>query len=236
MIVSPHLDDAVMSLGATIAAQVRNGVDVSVITVFAGNPDRLGPPSYWDARRAVPTASEAICQRRDEDLLAGKTLGVSVEWLPFDDAAYVSMRDPDAIWKCLEPTLSAADLILLPGWPLKHPDHLWTTMLVQERVDPEKAVAYYVELPYAARFVPFLKSLLRGRQSDAMHGHLKWARTATTAPDRRAKEQAVAAYAGELARLGYRARMAALHDVFLRKEFVGYLDSQQLPWALTLRR
>jgi hypothetical protein len=218
---------------------VRHGADVRIITVFAGDPERVGPPSYWDARRSVSTAAEATAERRAEDLAAAGLLGASVEWLPFDDAAYVGLRDPVAIWSLLEPALKPADLVLLPGWPLSHPDHRWVTMLVAERIDPEKPVAYYTELPYAAGMPALVKSALTGRMSDtlehALHERLSWVRTATTPADRRAKARAVAAYAGEVSRLGYRARVAALHDLLLRRETVGYRPSAKRSAALMLR-
>ena len=36
VVVSPHLDDAVLSLGATLAHAVESGATVEVLTVFAG--------------------------------------------------------------------------------------------------------------------------------------------------------------------------------------------------------
>ncbi|MDP9436492.1 MAG: PIG-L family deacetylase, partial [Actinomycetota bacterium] len=38
-VVSPHLDDAVFSLGASIRGAVRRGTRVEVLTVLAGLPD-----------------------------------------------------------------------------------------------------------------------------------------------------------------------------------------------------
>jgi hypothetical protein len=174
--------------------------------------------------------------RRDEDLRATKILGVSPRWLPFDDAAYTALRDPDMIWAALEPFLLDADLVLLPGWPLHHSDHRWVTMLVSERLAGRAPTAYYSELPYAAQVIPMVKGALSGRTSDTLHHilgrKLRWVRSATEREDRDAKARAVASYSGEVANLGYRARIAALHDRLLQHESVGFPHSAHVPPGL----
>ena len=232
IVISPHLDDAVMSLGATMHSLTRRGINVRVITVFAGDPETTSRPSYWDAKRGMATAAEATAARRTEDRAAAEVLRVSTDWLPFDDASYVSRRDPDAIWSEIQPAFEGSRVLLLPGWPLSHPDHRWTTMLVVDRVEPSTAVAFYSELPYAAHPTTLAKAALRGRTAPLLHyflgEELVWVRTHVTREDHRAKKHAVACYEGEVASLGYRARLGFVHDLLLRKEMLGYRGSDHL--------
>jgi LmbE family N-acetylglucosaminyl deacetylase len=236
IVISPHLDDAVMSLGATMHSLTRRGINVCVLTVFAGDPESKTRPSFWDAKRGVATAAEATAARRSEDHAAAEILRVSTEWFPFDDGSYVSQRDPDAIWSQLQPAIDGSRALLVPGWPLAHPDHRWTTMLVVDRVEPTTAVAFYSELPYAAHPLSLAKAMVRGRTSPLLRyflgEELQWVRTHVTRQDRRAKMRAVACYEGEVASLGYRARFGFVHDLLLRKEMLGYRSSEPLPREL----
>lgn len=50
VVVSPHLDDAILSLGATVAGLARNGLAISVVTVFAGDTSSAKPCGGWDER------------------------------------------------------------------------------------------------------------------------------------------------------------------------------------------
>ncbi len=53
VVVSPHSDDAVLSLGAAIAAWARRGAEVEVLTVFALDPGSHAPAGGWDASRRL---------------------------------------------------------------------------------------------------------------------------------------------------------------------------------------
>ena len=67
VVVSPHLDDAVLSLGATIAHAVQSGSNVEILTVFACAPDSNAPTDDWDRKSGFTTEGEAAQQRRRED-------------------------------------------------------------------------------------------------------------------------------------------------------------------------
>ena len=55
VVVSPHLDDGVLSLGAWMASQVRAGARVELLTVFACDPESDAPTKGWDARGGFRT-------------------------------------------------------------------------------------------------------------------------------------------------------------------------------------
>lgn len=208
-VVSPHLDDAVLSVGGTIHELTRRGADVTLATVFGGDPNATTPSSYWDARRG-PTQGDAAKQRRIEDEAAAAELGASAVALPWPDSGYAGARDPEAIWAALAPLLDRADVILLPGWPLSHADHRYATLAVLGRVASTSAIVFYAEHPYASEPVTLIKSRLRGRTAaplrHAYGGDITWRRNQLDESSRSAQARAVRRYVGELHNLGWRAR------------------------------
>jgi len=201
VIVSPHLDDAVFSIGSTMATWSRRGLDLQLVTLFAGDPDRVTRPSYWDSKRGTTTAAEATMARRGEDAAAACIVGATPFWGPFDDAAYVAKRDPDAMWNFLQAHMESAAIVLLPGWPLIHTDHRFTTMLVLERLR-DVAIGFYAEVPYASYPLALLKGVLRGRTTSVMRHLLGEGITWGKVPEARrlyaVKREAERCYSGEL--------------------------------------
>jgi LmbE family N-acetylglucosaminyl deacetylase len=147
VVVSPHLDDAIWSLGATLGDVAARGVDVVNLTVFAGDPDSAELPSDWDRKAGFSSAGAAARRRREEDALACAALGVTPFWLSFPDLPYAS--DRSGVWACMKPVLARADLVLAPAFPLVHPDHVFVSGLISEHRDELGEVAGYVEQPYA---------------------------------------------------------------------------------------
>lgn len=160
-VVSPHLDDAALSVGATIAWAVRNGVEVSVVTVFAYDPDRQLEPGAWDKFCGFRSSREAAIVRRREDAESCALMGARPVWLPFMDVEYDDGTPDDQLAAAIIDAVSTADTVLLPGYPLTASDHLRVTRLLLER--PVRArLALYVEQPYAS-----WRLLGRGRRTGA---------------------------------------------------------------------
>jgi LmbE family N-acetylglucosaminyl deacetylase len=149
VVVSPHLDDGVFSLGATIAANARHGVEVRVVTVFGNDPASRADAGPWDRACGFATEGEAASARREEDRRACDLVGAVPTWLPFRDDEYAHGRADATVWESLAPLLSEADCVLVPGFPLAHPDHLWLTNLLLARRSSLQRVGLYVEQPYA---------------------------------------------------------------------------------------
>ena len=126
VIVSPHLDDAVLSLGGWIATASKQGAAVKVVTVMAGDPKKDLPASKWDLRCGFEGQIQATEARRKEDAAACGVVGAAHEWLPFMNGVY-QLPETDDVWAALEPHLAWADFALLPGCPLRHPDHHMVT-------------------------------------------------------------------------------------------------------------
>ena len=146
---SPHLDDAVLSLGAAIASASRSGADVLALTVFAyGDDDR--PAAPWDRDCGFASTAEARRTRRLEDAEGCAIVGAVPEWLPFYDVEYGDPAGDEAIWEQIAPRLEGADAVLIPGFPLAVPDHLRLARMVLGRKPGGLRVGLYAEQPYAS--------------------------------------------------------------------------------------
>jgi LmbE family N-acetylglucosaminyl deacetylase len=78
--VSPHLDDAILSVAATLARCATRGASVTVFTVFAGTPTgALGPFALEQHRLCgLPEdATAAFARRREEDACGTSAIGAS---------------------------------------------------------------------------------------------------------------------------------------------------------------
>ena len=151
VVVSPHLDDAALSLGARIADATRRGTRVEVLTVFGCDPESGAPTKGWDARAGFATEGEAARARREEDALACADLGATPIWLPFGSVDYERHGDEAEIQRRVAEASAGADEVLLPGAPLTHPDHAW---LVRTLVGSDLScgrLGLYAEQPYAWR-------------------------------------------------------------------------------------
>ena len=226
VVVSPHLDDAALSLGAAIALASQSGIPVKVLTVFAGDPNSDEPARMWDTLCGFSTAGEAARSRRAEDARACEILGAEPAWLPFAyaDQADGQARNEDEIWAAVWPHLREAKLVLLPGHPLTHPDHAWLTRLLAERAPASPEVGVYVEQPYANLYTigsgfrsgpalrasalalrtPFGRALQRPARvavRELFNTPLEWYAARAERSHRRAKIDAINAYSSQVASL-----------------------------------
>lgn len=97
--VSPHLDDAVMAVGATLAALVEASQPTVVCTVFAGEPVPPFSPVAAAFHADCALGDDAVADRRSEDLRAVAELGGEAAHLDFLDAIY--RRHGDG-WLCVQ--------------------------------------------------------------------------------------------------------------------------------------
>ncbi len=122
LIVSPHLDDAVLSCGGLLA----RSVGAHIITVFAGRP-RAGLPAVptdWDRECGFNAGDDVVGMRREEDAAACAVLGAVPVWLDFVDGQYGEHAPLDAITAALDDVLTrlAPDDVFVP-LGLLHRDH-----------------------------------------------------------------------------------------------------------------
>jgi LmbE family N-acetylglucosaminyl deacetylase len=149
VVVSPHLDDAVLSLASTMTSLTRRGRAVTVVTVFAGDAGSAKPAGGWDRRGGFATEGDAATTRRSEDAEACALVGANPAWLPFSEADYrEDAPDDDAITGALLRVLRDADAVFVPGFPLVNPDHAYVARLVLARKEEIPRIALYAEQPY----------------------------------------------------------------------------------------
>lgn len=107
---SPHLDDAVLSCGASLFNHINLGGSATVYTVFAGKPNGAVSPVAQAYHRRWQVL-DAVESRRLEDRQALNTLGATAVHGPFLDSIY--RRRPDGGW-LVQGTEYASDLPLSP--------------------------------------------------------------------------------------------------------------------------
>ena len=191
LVVSPHLDDAVFSLGATMAHAARAGARVEVVTVFAGDPESTRTASGWDQRAGFATEGEAASARRSEDREACRIVGAEPTWLSFPPGSYGVPRDPDRVLSALAAAVTCAETVFVPGFPLSNEDHAWLAGLF---VDQELSVELvrYSEQPYSY-----------GIRREGRRPGSDWERSRVALADYRRKRQAVREYRSQLPLLGF---------------------------------
>jgi LmbE family N-acetylglucosaminyl deacetylase len=152
VVVSPHLDDAALSVGAAIARATNRGVRVEVLTVFGCDPDSARPTKGWDERAGFRTEGEAARARRSEDAGACALLGAVPTWLPFGSVDYERRGDEGQVRGRVVDALANADVALVPGSPLTHPDHAWLVRVLTSSGElPVRRLGFYAEQPYTLR-------------------------------------------------------------------------------------
>lgn len=100
LMISPHLDDAVLSAGATAASLADVERQVVVATVFAGIPELGLSPAARAFHQHCGLPDEAVQVRRAEDVRAVAEVGAEPVHLPFLDGLYRRWRGR---WLCDRP-------------------------------------------------------------------------------------------------------------------------------------
>lgn len=173
IVLSPHLDDAALSLGGSIARWSAAGERILVVTVAAGSPSPLALMSSFaeSLHRAWGVGStDVVALRRREDEAAMAILGAEAERLERLDAVYRLPQRYDGDAALLgEPALEdrlgvelASDLapilaaspragILAPLAVGGHVDHRVVHRVAVALARRGREVRFYEDFPYAAR-------------------------------------------------------------------------------------
>jgi LmbE family N-acetylglucosaminyl deacetylase len=228
VVLSPHLDDGVLSCGDALAA--RPGA--VVVTVFAGCPPDDTPSTEWDRASGFGSAREAIDARRAEDREALRRLRARPRWLEWCDAQYGTTRDADAIARSLRATL--ADYIeqgeqtehdehdeqlgidVLAPLGLFHADHVLVSDAALLLIADTDSSGLATWVLYADALYRTLDDLLDRRLavvSRRLRAHGLVLSPLAPPPPSDAKEHAVSAYASQLRALATPGRPGH-HDAF----------------------
>jgi LmbE family N-acetylglucosaminyl deacetylase len=173
LFLSPHLDDAVLSCGATIHQFVHGGDSVIILTVTAGDPSpsTVDTPKIQDLHQRWQAGEMPTAARRREDEEAAYSLGAEVIHLPMGDCVYRTARKGDevislypseeslfgevhphdsALEALLATEIPQADVLYVPLGVGHHVDHQITRDwgLELHRRTPSLALKLYEEYPY----------------------------------------------------------------------------------------
>jgi len=223
VVVSPHSDDGILSLGASIAAWVRAGATVELLTVLGCDPGSAAPSGGWDRRGGFATESEAARARREEDRRACAVVGVHPVWLPFGSVDYERHGDGADVRHAVAHAVAGADAVLLPGFPLTHPDHEWLLRTLVSDFESDttrgaRGFGLYAEQPYTRRVGgrPEVPAWLAGLVGDAPFEPRR------AAPrDRLSKWRAIRRYRSQLPLLGmHRSLRRGAHRYALAPEWI----------------
>ncbi len=154
LVVSPHLDDAVLSCGHFLLTQTH----AVVATVFAGHPGP-GILSDWDRECGFTDGDDPVATRRREDREALTRVGAEPRHLEFLDSPYRAGRSPidGGAISAVQIAERLADLVdalaparVLIPLGLLHPDHELThdagALLL--RTSARVELWAYMDLPY----------------------------------------------------------------------------------------
>ena len=147
-ILSPHLDDAVLSCWHLLA-QPR---ELRVITVFTGVPTGATPRAWWDRLTGASDSGQRVRARLDEDRHALALAGRTSENLGFLDHQYRETEQPlQPLVAAIEPRLGPGALLYAPAALGDHTDHVLARAAALELRRGGVAVSLYADLPHAMR-------------------------------------------------------------------------------------
>lgn len=160
VIVSPHLDDAVLGCAHLMAAHPG----VTVVTVFAGRPPEYPTPmERWDAICGFEPGDEVHVARRAEDLAALAVLDATPVWLDFVEHSYLERADwprpDDVVDRLTEAVQSLEPTAVLMPFGLGNPDHDCTheaALLVRERLTGDDAPSWFCYEDTGYKHIPGL--------------------------------------------------------------------------------
>ncbi|HZO78493.1 MAG TPA: PIG-L family deacetylase [Solirubrobacteraceae bacterium] len=145
VILSPHLDDAVLSCWHVLT---QPG-EVAVINVFAGVPADVRGPAWWDEYTGASDSAERVRERLEEDRRALAVAGRTAVNLGFLDEQYRAERQP------LAPLAEQIERLLEPGVriyapaAIAHADHAVVRSAALELRAAGFEVSLYADLPHA---------------------------------------------------------------------------------------
>jgi LmbE family N-acetylglucosaminyl deacetylase len=168
VILSPHLDDAVLSCWHLLTQPGP----VTVINVFAGVPASLGTPAWWDQYTGATDSGERVRERIDEDRRALALAGRSAVNLGFLDEQYRENDQPLAPVKTeIERLLDPGARIYAPAAFANHTDHALVRAAALQLRDAGFAVSLYADLPHATLYgLPTWVTKARGPSTKDLAG------------------------------------------------------------------
>jgi LmbE family N-acetylglucosaminyl deacetylase len=160
VVISPHLDDAVLSCGRFLGAHPGS----TVITMFAASPAQYTDPlNEWDTTCGFQLGDDTMAVRRAEDTAAMAVLGATPVWLDYHQQSHVA-RDaggahwPDGVLDALADAVAAArPTAVVQPLGLSHPDHECCSeiaLALRDRVLSADAPSWFAYEDHPYRVLP----------------------------------------------------------------------------------
>jgi len=147
VILSPHLDDAVLSCWHLLT---QPG-EVLVINVFAGIPASSDGPAWWDRFTGATDSAKRVHERLEEDRRALALAGRTAVSLGFLDEQYRQREQPlTPLTKRIERHVAPGARIYAPAAFANHTDHVLVRAAAVELRAAGFAVSFYADLPHAS--------------------------------------------------------------------------------------
>jgi LmbE family N-acetylglucosaminyl deacetylase len=146
LVLSPHLDDAVLNCWSVLSGAV-------VATVFAASP-ASGTRTGWDALCGATDSQEMVRERLAEDLEALASAGASPVHLGFLDAQYRGCRARPALAAVdaeIALALPAASVVYAP-LGVGHSDHRFVRRFAAALAQAGLPVRIYADIPYVSGY------------------------------------------------------------------------------------
>ena len=181
---SPHLDDAAFSAGATLAKLVAEGWGVDLVTVFTRSvPNPSGFALACQLDKGLDAGADYMALRRAEDLEAAARLGLPAErvfHLGLPEAPHRGYADAPALFAGVRPAdrgteaavsaavrgFCGADRVYVPLGLGNHADHLHVIAAAEALVPAERRLAW-LDTPYVMRCPPEQRALGEPADADA---------------------------------------------------------------------
>lgn len=145
-ILSPHPDDAVLSLWHVLAGPA----EAHVLTVFGGPGRTVATLGWWDRLTGAGDAFERGRERAEEDREALGLAGRTPIELGFVDGQYRNgAQQVESLADAIATAAPADALLLAPAALDRHRDHLATRAAAFELHRRGRPVALYADVPHA---------------------------------------------------------------------------------------
>jgi LmbE family N-acetylglucosaminyl deacetylase len=149
VILSPHPDDAVLSLWHVLAADAP----VRVINVFGGSPAEHEGDAWWDRLTGAPDSVARAAERHAEDRAALGLAGREPENLGLLDGQYREGRPELApIVEAIAQATAEDALLLAPAALDGHRDHRLVRSAALGLRRQRRRVALYADVPHATLY------------------------------------------------------------------------------------
>lgn len=158
LFLSPHLDDAALSCGATICALNADSPSTIILNIMAGDPHGTLPdtPIVHDLHTRWDAGEHPTEARLQEDRAAAGILGSSTMYLQIPDCVYrmttnnhPAYPSEESLFGDVHPLDTAATILRKTGLPNDEITHLYIPLAVGNHVDHQIVLGWGLELSSA---------------------------------------------------------------------------------------